>query len=569
MASSTRRGLLQLGAHSCVVQSLHIVFVALFTEYYVHGFLLVVDTPNVNTAGLTDMRGWRLRMSKLGLCALIAAQLVYIVCSALDRAGVVAFSSVAARAWRLAPQQCLGSNEHRFTFVFGVSWWVLRLPLVPSAVSFTLATAVFSIFSDRCTAYAQNAAREMAAQRPKEEPWVQLASRAASGGAAVVVLVAALLYDGSSPTREPLRGFHWYLLVLCIAAVCVLSGAQRWRRSGHGEGALSAAREECSVGSRSVSGFGDAAMVEFHTFVRQTWQRRSMRAFLVVRGLHCYAHAAVVGFFHLFLTLGCAPHLSASVRAVILTLVVAAPSFLAPMHAAGVNVVGKKCLVLVMLLGMFALSLVSLMAAFLTRGAADVAAASTFGEGSTAASSVAAIWLCAVLLTLLRLLLDSVRAVLDLAQEDVVEEDVVIFDRAAPMAAWSERLCAVVTAPMESLGRITALLLLAFTHAFEGVAMVSTATTSSTANPRVASMTPKATTALALRRAVSSSVSPAAVVTTSMAPTVLALLSLHTCGVTLTMLVVWHRYYNLEGRHLRFVQMTTRRRKDEQSVALV
>ncbi|CBZ24018.1 conserved hypothetical protein [Leishmania mexicana MHOM/GT/2001/U1103] len=569
MAAGTRRGLLLLGTHSFVVQSLHVVFAALFMEYYVHGFLLIVDTRKGKTTSFTDIPEWRLRISKLGLCVLVAAQLVYMVGSILDGAGVVVFSSVVARMCRLTPRQRLASNEHRFALVFGLSWWVLRLPLVPSAVSFTLATAVFGVLSDRCTAFAQNLAREMTAQRPKEERLVQLASRAASGGAAVVALVAALLYDGSSPKRKPLRGFHWCLLLLCGAAVCAFSGLQRWRCSSYGEEAPSAAREECSLSSRSIFGFGDATMMEFQGFVRQTWQRRSMKALLVVRALHCYAHAAVVAFFHLLLTLGCAPRLSAAARAILLAFVLAAPSFLAPMHIASAGTVGKKRLVLVMLLGVCALGLVSLVAAFFTRGAVGVAVSPALAEDTTAASSDAGIWLCAILLTLLRLLLDSVRDVLELAQEDVVEEDAILFGRATPMASWTRRLCALVTAPMESLSRIATVFLLAFTNAFEGVVLAPPTITGNSTITQTASAVQSAAAALALERVSLSSAFPAAVATANVASTVLALLSLHTCGVALMMLVVWHRYYNLEGKHLLFVQMATRKRKDEQCVALV
>ncbi|KAG5497210.1 hypothetical protein JIQ42_03690 [Leishmania sp. Namibia] len=557
MAAGTRRGLLLLAAHSFVVQSLRVVFSTLFVEYYTYGFLLVADTRRVNTVGLTDNEGGRLHFSKLGLGMLVAAQLIYLVCSFLHRAGVVTFSSVVARAWR--PQR-LASDEHSFAFVFGASWWVLRLPFLPSAVSFTLATAAVGVFSDRCIAFAQSAMREVAAQSPKEEKSVQLALRAASGGAAVVVLIAALLYDGPSPKKGPLREFHWCLVVLCGAALCTFSGLQRWRCSFQGEDATDTAREDFSVGSRPVSRLSDATVAEFHDFVHQTWQRRSMKALLVVRALHCFVHTAAVSFFHLFLALGCAPLLSAAVRAVILALVVAAPSFLAPTLVASAGLVGKKGLVSVMLLGVCAVGLVSLVAAFLTRGV-GVEFASAVVEGSAGVSLSAAVWLCAVLVILLRLLLDSVDDLLDLAQEDVVEEDAILFGRPTLMAASTKRLCSVVAAPMESLSRITTLLLLAFTNAFEGGVLAPPAITSSsgTTTTQATSVLEKAAPAGALEWAAM----------TNMASTVLAVLSLQTGGVALMMLVVWYRYYNLDGKHLQFVQMATRKRKDEQSVAVV
>ncbi|KAG5473395.1 hypothetical protein LSCM4_03458 [Leishmania orientalis] len=558
MAAGTRRGLLLLAAHSFVVQSLRVVFSTLFVEYYTYGFLLVADTRRVSTVSLTDNEGGRLHFSKLGLGMLVAAQLVYLVCSVLHRAGVVTFSSVVARTWR--PQR-LASDEHSFAFVFGASWWVLRLPFLPSAVSFTLATAAVSVFSDRCIAFAQSAMREISAQPPKEEKPVQLALRAASGGAAVVVLIAALLYDSSSPEKGPLREFHWCLIVLCGAALCTFSGLQRWRCSFQGEDATNTAREDFSVGSLPVSGLSDATVAEFHDFVHQTWQRRSMKALLVVRALHCFAHTAAVSFFHLFLSLGCAPLLSAAVRAVILALVVAAPSFLAPMLVASAGLVGKKGLVSVMLLGVCAVGLVSLVAAFLTREVVGVEFALAVAEGSAGISPTAAVWLCAVSVILLRLLLDSVHDLLDLAQEDVVEEDAILFGRSTLMAASTKRLCSVVAAPMESLSRITTLLLLAFTNAFEGDVLAPPAITSSsgTTTTQATSVLEKAAPAGALEWAAM----------TNMASAVLAVLSLQTGGVALMMLVVWYRYYNLDGKHLQFVQMATRKRKDEQSVAVV
>ncbi|GET90272.1 hypothetical protein, conserved [Leishmania tarentolae] len=563
MAVCTRRDLLLLGTHSFVLQSLHAVFVALFMEYYMHGFLLV-DTCNGKKAGLADTCRWRVHISKTGLCVLIAAQLVYTVCNVLDEADMVSFSSVVARAWRRIPRHRLASNEVRFAIAFGLSWCVLRLPLVPSAVSFTLATAIVGVLSDRCVFFAQNVAREVATQRPREENVVLLASR----GAAVVVLVAALLYDGSYPKRKSLHKFHWYLLGLCGVAVGIFSGPQRWRCNSHGEEAASAAREECSLSMRSFSGFGDATM-DFRGFARQTWQRRSMKALLVVRALHCYAHAGVVGFFHLLLTLACAPRLSAAVRAVILAFVVAAPSFLAPVHVAVAGLVGKKRLVLVMLLGVCALGFVSLVAAFFTRGALAVTVSPTRGEGSTVARSGASVWLCAVLLTLLRLLLDSVRDVLELAQEDVIEEDSILFARATPMVAWTRRLCDLAKVPMESFSRIAGVLLLAFTNAFQGVVLVPPVASGNGTTSQTTTAINNTSAALALEKTLLLPDSPAEVATTNMTSAVLAFLSLHTCGVALAMLVVWYRYYNLEGKHLLFVQMATRKRKDQQCVALV
>ncbi|KAG5473677.1 hypothetical protein LSCM1_04304 [Leishmania martiniquensis] len=559
MVAGTRRGLLRLGTYSFAVQSLHVVFAALFVEYYTNDFLIVEDMPKANAVSPTDIDGGRLHFSKLGLGMLVAAQLMYAVCSVLHRSGAVAFSSLVAPLWR--PQR-VAWNEHSLAFVFGASWLALRLPFVPSAVSFTLAMAAVGALSERCSAFAQNVMRGVAAQQPKEEESVQLVSRAASGGASVVVLIATLLYDGCSPRKGPLRRFHWCLFILCGVCVCVFSVLRRWRCSFHGEEATSTAREDCCVGSRSVSGLGDGTLTDFHDFVPQTWQRRSMKALLVVRALHRYAHTVMVSFFHLLLCLGSAPLLSAAARAVILALVAAAPSFLAPTYVASAGLVGKKCLISLVLLGVCAVGLASLVAAFFSRGAVGVVVVAPVAvEDSAGVRSVAAVWLCALLLMLLRLLLDSLHDLLDLAQEDVVEEDAILFGRAIQMAAWTKRLCSIVAVPMESLSRITTLLLLAFTTAVEGGALApSTITSSGDSNRAQSTLVPQKAAAAGTLWWTAKA---------NMASTVLAVLSLQTCGVALAMLVVWHRYYNLEGKHLQFIQMAIRKRKDEQSVAVV
>ncbi|KAK7197654.1 hypothetical protein NESM_000716900 [Novymonas esmeraldas] len=545
MHTGTRRGLLLLGTHRVVVQSLHGVVAALYVEYYVHVFLLVVDRRRAAALKQAGGVAEPLHVSKAGLCVFIVAQLVYIAYSTLHRVGlVVVVLPAAARASRAARVLQFVSPEHRLALVFGAAWWVLRLPLVPPAVSFTLASAALRSVSERCIAFAEHAAREMAVQRPKAEGAVRLSSRVAGVGAAGVVFAAALLYDGAAPKRGSLCAFYWGLCALCTASACIISALQLWRGGPRGDDEASAT---ATANVRSHPGAGDLAGPEWRCFARQTLQRRSMKALLAVHALHCYAQTVVGPFFHLLLTLGSAPHASAATRAAVLGLVVAAPPLLAPLCTAAAGLLGRKRLLSVVLAVVCVVSLASLVTAVLAR----VAPAAVDGGGAGAT-----VWLCVVLLTLLRLLLDGARDVLELAQDDVVEEDAILFGRAAPMSLWTRRLCAVAALPMGALSCVTTLVYLAVAGAFD--------TPITTATPVPSSAAPKRA-ALAL----STAAAAAAETTHNVASTVLALVGVQMFAVSLVMLLVWHRFYNLDGKHLQFVQMASRKRRDEQSVALV
>lgn len=581
MVAGTRRGVVLLGTHSLLVQALHALFASLFTEYYVHGFLLVLRQRKPRKHGAAAPHDeYRVQVSKVGLWLLVAAQLVYAIGLLLHHAGITLSAPLPGRLRRVRSLPPLLSNETRFALLLGLAWWLLHLPLLPSTVTFTLVTAAEVALAARCAAVAGTAAVEMILQRPKEERLVRATSRIASAGAAAVVFAASFLYDGSVPRHGAVDGFHVGVFVMSVAAACIFAVLQRLRRGGgggaHGEDAVPVSRDEAASGQRCFVGLIGPSTREYHGFVQQTCQRRSMKALLAVRAVHAYAQTAMLAFFHLLLTRGTGPHLSAASRALLLACAVAAPALLVPAHAAAVSVAGKKRTATAAMVLTGVVALVSLVAAFCARSTGAAAAAEPTSAGAA--------WLCAVLLLLQRVLLDSVGELLELAQEDVVEEDAILFGRASPLAAWTRRLCATATAPMAPLSCIGTAMLLAVTHALDVVVpaaalrgedtiVTSTAAAVAAGGAAVVDVSTRAVAALGLPEhtaaALSSAVPTQYAFHASGVPVVLALTGVQTLGAALVMGAVWHRFYNLEGKHLQFVQMATRKRRDEQAVTLV
>lgn len=582
MVAGTKRGLLLFGLHTFSVHILFTVFISLYVEYYVHECLLHVKAQSTNAE--SDKKEAKAQLSKWGLSFFVLAQVTYAVLSVLHRCGLFSFfsSTFSIRHAFLLPYQL--PSEHCFALLFGLSWSLLRFPLLPSAVTFTVVFAALSALSDRCVVFMAQAAREMALQRPKEGERIDWVGRLATTSGAAAVFVAALLYDGAAPRRGQLGGFHAFVAITSLAMLGMFSALQHLRRRAQADEGTAAftACEEAADGGGSGGGSRpprlplsspDVSSAHFRAFARQTCQRRSMKALLVVRAFHGYAHTLVLHFFHLILTLGGGMRLSAAVRAALLALVVAVSSILGPFSAALCAVLGKKrsfslgC-ALVSLAGA-----VSLLFAYLTRDSSNSATAAASPGAALSSvikqenllvevSTTGTTW-CVIMVVVQRLLLDVVRDVLDLAQEDVVEEDAILFGRASSMATWTRRLTSVGSVPLQSLSFIATLLFLAASRAFRLVWCGQSAASAPLPGGFAVSTT-TTTTAMPF-----SPLDTTPWLIAANGSTMLALLGMQTCGVAMTMWVVWQRFYNLDGKYLHFVQMATRKRKDEQAVALV
>ncbi|KPA80274.1 hypothetical protein ABB37_04570 [Leptomonas pyrrhocoris] len=565
MVAGTKRGLLLFGFHTFAVHLLAAVFMSFFVEYYVHERLLIVNVRPVKAKDRHDEV--QAHLSTWGLLLFVIAQTAYAVVTSLHRFGLLSLVTTAFPSSRVLPVLLRRlSCEQCFALLFGLSWWLLRFPLLPSAVSFTCLFAALSALAEGCSAFTAQAAREMAQQRPKEGEWIAWVARLAAASVAAVVFAAALLYDGAVPRSGRLGGFHWLVLMMSVGALGVFSGLQHVRRRAHAaeSSSPSSVREDAEHPWSPPSSLtsADASSAEFHAFARQTCQRRSMKALLAVRALHCYAHSFVLYFAHLVLTLGCGLQLSAAIRAAILGVVIAASSLLSPMGAVVCAVLGKKRGLSMGFAVVAMLGAASLLLAYLTRDTDTAEAAGPrviepkpknfLVEVSTAGTA----W-CAIMVALQRLVLDALRDMLDLAQEDVVEEDAILFGRASSMTTCTKQLTSVGNVPMQSLSFAMVLLFLAASRAFRVVpafAHVATSTPPLTNSSRVVTPAPP-------------TLMPSYVVANG--STMLALLGLQTCGVAVAMCVVWQRFYNLDGKHLQFVQMATRKRSDEQATTLV
>lgn len=585
MVAGTKRGVLLFALHAIAVQLLTALFTAFFVEYYFHECLVVVKSAPATA----QTKVW---LSRWGLSFFVLSQVVYAVLSALHRCGLLSLSS------RLPPSILCGrlltrpkwfSNEHAFVVAFGLSWCVLRLPLLPSAFCFTLALAAVSALAVKCTALTERAAREMAVQRPREGEWVGWAGLQATVAAAPLVFAAARLYDGTAPRSGQLSSFHGLLVVICVSVFVLFSVLQYLRGRMHAEesNALSR-RDEVEplpfqrlVSNTGGGGAATAEGAEFRAFVRQTCQRRSMKALLAVRAMHAYAYAILLFGTHLLLTLGGGLALSSRVRAALLAVVFAASSLLRPFCVALCTALGKKHAVSMTIAAVAATGNLALYAAYFTRGTSPAAEVkegkataatplSTATEAAVDAFGAGTVW-CVVLVVVQRLLLEVVGELLDLAQEDVVEEDAILFGRAASMTTWTSRLTSVATVPMQSLSLIITFLFLAVTSALRVVQQpLSAAAAAGRPSFLLSTSTPTTTTMMTSTTRLSSSVSaPPHWWVVASGSSVLALLGLQTCGVGVAMWVVWHRVYNLEGKHLQFVQMAIRKRKDEQALSLV
>jgi hypothetical protein len=580
MVAGTKRGLFLFGLHTFSLHTLVAVFTAFFVEYYVHECLLIVTVKPGKARG--EENETKAQLSTWGLSFFFFAQVMYATLATLYHFGLVSLVPVAfIRTHAFLVTNRL-SSEQSFALLSGLSWSLLRFPLLPSAVLFTLLFAALSALSSSCAAFAAQAAREMALQRPKEGEWISVVARLASAAVAAVVFVAALLYDGTRPRRSALKGFHGLVCAVSVSMFCVFAGLQYLRRRAQAEESAAAAaaslmREESTGGDGSPSSsrfallFPDTSYAEFHAFARQTCQRRSMKALLAVRALHCYAHSLVYFFFHLMLTLGCGLQLSAAARAALLAGVVAASAFAAPLNAAMCALLGKKRSVSLTFALIGLVGAMSLLLAYCTRDAGTSSAATPVSPVVTSSkrrvflvevSTAGTVW-CVVAMVLQRLLLDASEGLLDLAQEDVVDEDAVLFGRASLMVAWTRRLVFVGDVPSRSLSFIVTLAFLAVSRAFR-VVWTTQAAGQSLLFP--GATRPFTTTS---PTAGSASLSSATWLVAASGSTTLALLGLQTCGTAAAVCFIWHRYYNLDGKHLQFVQMATRKRKDEQTVALV
>ncbi|KPI84674.1 hypothetical protein ABL78_6268 [Leptomonas seymouri] len=565
MVAGTKRGLLLFGLHAFFVQLLVAVFTSFFVEYFLRECLLVVKVGPANTEG--SHGAVSAQLSKWGLSLFIVVQAVYAVVASLHRLGLIALHSVTFANSRALLLLRRLSCECRFALLFGLSWLLLHFPLLPSALSFTCVFAVLRALGEDCSAFTTQTARQMALQRPKEGEWISWAARLAATGVAVAMFVTSLLYDSAVQRSGHAGGFHVLIAVVSVSAFCTFGVLQHLRRRTQVEerSAISWVRDDAENSGAPRPPFTSAAMppAAFNAFARQTCQRSSMKALMAVRVLHCNAHTLVLYFFHFMITLGCGLQLSAATRAALLALVTAASSLLRPMAVAVCAVLGKKR----------SLSMGFSLAALL--GSVSLLLAYSAQDAATAASPAGALiikpkskpplldvpaastmW-CPVLVVLQRLLLDALRDVLDLAQEDVVEEDTVLFGRASSMSTWTKQLTSVGCIPMQSLSIVMSFVFLAASRALRVVPVETAPWTALTAPLR----TPFDAASSA------SPLTPWRVVVAS--STMLSLLGLHTCGVAVVMCVVWQRLYNLEGKHLQFVQMATRKRRDEQAVALV
>ena len=254
-------------------------------------------------------------------------------------------------------------------------------------------------------------------------------------------------------------------------------------------------------------------------FLRQTIQRPSMKAVLVVWNLQEYSCTFATNFFGMFLATVAAHELSPPARSSLLF-----ASFVVP-HLVTISITpsiiptyGKKTVIGTL---------------FLLRSAVGVAVLALAWSGLTlpiavneSASPVPrrTAWCFAGLLLLNRILTEAVCRLQPLVLSDVCDEDTVVFNRPLSMAGAINGMVALVSRPSQSLAPVLSCLWLAHAGILRSAA--EEVPSSAGVPPQVASWY------------------------------VMVLLGSTILGTTLGMFVVWRAWYGLEGAHLRLIQQS-------------
>lgn len=521
------------------------------------------------------------------LVGLAVAQVGYTAWATMHDLG---FSSAVGARLRVSARRRLARlsvSGPLWALFFVLLWLPLRLPWVPVPFVFTLVMAGYEGVGSSC---ATAAGRLLLVESPgahareRDRGAGRALALRAFGSAGVVV--ASVLYEA-----EAVRGlteFRLMMLLWGVVAGCgffavsgALSGNDCGEQSAVGGQSGSSPPQRERGGSPCGAGFSShspgsrrpesmpsgagatgpessslrSTLQRFWSIAGQTLGRPSMRALMGMWALQEFSSAVATNFLSLFLALLCSRTMAPSVRAVALLLSFLVPPALTVALTPLQGSVGKKHIVSVLLLMRLCVGVAVLLlslgpvqetvrdAAKLDRwkgpqrtavSTADLVGR-TAAKGSQAAAHLdhTASAVFAILIFLNRVLTEVVSGMQCALLSDVCDEDTIIFGRARPMSATIHGLVGLMAKPCQA----AALLVTA-------AALVSSGALS--------------------KSAFSGEGAPA-----KESALVAAYIG---CSVTVTAgaaLVVWQRQYQLDGKHLQFIQMAMRKRAEDEEVEQV
>lgn len=522
------------------------------------------------------------------LLCLIVAQVAYTAWNVLGDVGVECLGD--ARRLRALSWRWL----HRLTVsgpLWGLSFMALWLPpswpLLHYAFVFTLCMAVYEGLCSCCAAATTRLLLGETSTSEERDRWNAKASLFSALGS-VGLVFASVLYE--ERTRRGLGGFELLMFVWGTIAGCGLHVVGRLLRGGavdHRAEDGGAARlaplspprcRECSLTNAGASFmenspgpkrgggadfllasgssvFEASPLQRFLGFAGQTLGRSSMKAVMALWALQEFNRSATTHFFGLYIALVCSHTMAPSVRAVwyLLAFVVpqAATAALTPLYPT----VGKKKMVSVLLLLRLGVGVATLGLALAVvvrelggrgpgregrsvkergrvarRGAAAALPAGGTEEPRTDSTTSFAF---AVLLSLNRALTEVVSGMQSSILSDVCDEDTVIFGRARPMTAATHTLATMVAKPSRTAALVLTSFFLVSTRVLPGDTFTGDG------------------------------------VSAKAAALVILFVSCSAIATSGPMLLLWHRQYTLEGKHLQFVQMALRKRTEDEEVGQV
>lgn len=396
------------------------------------------------------------------------------------------------------------------SFVF--LWIPFRVPWLNPVLHFIVLMAVYDGFFSSCCS-------SLGTSRIDQNVLPEMTTAIYHIWGFLGIGTASYLYEGAvwAAGDNGLCSFRLFTIMWAIVAGVGLLLLSRRSRLHEGK------RKVCTHDD-VWSHAGDLTTEEFVVFMKQTMLRRSMKAVTLVWALQDYNSALGTQYFAILLAVVCGGHLSAAVRSLVLLFTFVAPHVVPAAVFLMCGSVGKRRTMIWFLSArcVVGVLLCILSIRFYRRETKS-------SEDTTAAHSSITF---AVLWFLNRVLTDTVGQMQALVLSDVIDEDTILFGRQQPMAAAMGSVVSLSSKPSMTLASIFTVVCLWGSGVLRPDPYMNTYSASAIG-------------------------------------TVVLFVGLSVTVTAVAMLVPWVHYYNLDGKHLRFINMAMRKRREDKEAEFV